>query len=210
MARFCIECGAQIKDTSKFCPVCGTEAAALDAEPQQQKPPQQPQYQQQYASAPVKKKKTGLIIIIIILVFLILAGVGAAVVINLMAGNNDETDFFKIGKDQVPSVQYILGEKRDITSVSSSISNGVSEKVIQYKVGSDQKSDMYAYALALVSDYGYAPVNDSDFTRSTGVNCLFAAESAQKGYVVTVRIDYDLSGYTLTIRRGTGTLTFPD
>jgi len=260
MAKFCTECGAQIKDTAKFCPSCGTTVVQIEqteqieqtaqpqlqvqqeipAIPQQQPPlqnpqpqpiqqqyqqPYQPQYQQppqqQYPFAPVqtKKKGKGLKIFIIIFILLVVLGGGGFFAFMAINGNipflggstvNADADFFKIGKDEVPSVKYILGETRNIASVNSSVSGGVTEKVIVYKTESNQNNEMYEYASALTNYHGYYALNDNDFTGSNGTGFQFAAHSVENGYVVIVRIDYNTSGYTLTIKRGTGTLTFDE
>jgi hypothetical protein len=62
----------------------------------------------------------------------------------------------------------------------------------------------------LCDDYGYYSTNDNNFTGPTGAGFEFAKVSDEEGFIVFVMIDYDSSGYTLTLTRGKGTLTIPD
>jgi len=134
--------------------------------------------------------------------------VGVAIGVALIVlGNTADQDFIKIGKDEVPSVKYILGETRTASSVKTSVGSGVTKKVIKYSVSENQKEEMLAYALGLTNDYGYFRLNDNDFTGPSGYGFQFAKESVEDGYLVIVTIDYDRYGYTITLSRGTGTLT---
>jgi hypothetical protein len=54
---------------------------------------------------------------------------------------------------------------------------------------------------------GKVSIDDADFTKIMGADYKFAKESKQAGYVIVVRIDYYLGGYTLTITHAKGTLT---
>jgi len=146
------------------------------------------------------------------MVLIIIAGavlvIGIIIVVALsVTGNVGDNDWIKIGKDEVPSVKLILGEKRVVTGVSSSIENGVTKKAITYSTSGNQSEEMETYALALVYDYGYYYLNEADFSDSRGTDFRFAKKSVEEGYIVVVRIDYDRSGYTVTLSRGTGTLT---
>jgi len=222
MARFCANCGAQITEGKKFCASCGQNIEepqpALQTQPvqtyqpvqqtapaEQQQYMQQPQYQQPYA--PTKKKRKVPLPVKILLGFV--AVVCVIITVALLAtGNTAKQDFIKIGKDEVPSVKYILGEERKVIGVSSSVEkNGVVKKVIEYSVAKDQNSEMFQYAQALYDDYGFVNITDNDFTGSTGTDFEFAKESVEEGCLVIVRIDYDLEGYTITLVQGEGTFT---
>ena len=143
----------------------------------------------------------------IILLALVVVIVVSIIVAFLVTGNTAKQDYIKIGKDEVPSVKLILGEERNITGVSSSVTNGVRTKEIKYSVTEHQSEEMFRYAQALVDNYGFYSLNDSDFTGDRGYGFEFAKESSEDGYIVIVRIDYDRSGYTITLSRGVGTLT---
>ena len=231
--KFCITCGAAIEQQYNQQPQAWQrppqygQPQAWQQPPQygQQQPPRQPpqqpprygqpyqQYQQQgqpyppqTGAAPQKKRRVPLALIIVIGVVVLL---GLTVgVIMLVTGNTASLDKIKIGKDEVPSVKFVLGEERNVSGVSTSIENGVTKKEIKYSVSENQNEEMYTYAVALTSDYGYFRLNDNDFTGTSGHNFQFAKESVEDGYLVIVRIDYDRYGYTITLSRGTGTLNF--
>ncbi|HAN22127.1 MAG: hypothetical protein A2Y15_01520 [Clostridiales bacterium GWF2_36_10] len=70
---FCAQCGKQMKDTDKFCPICGkatvnvqTNEPLVNEQPQQPQPQEQAQPQQQYPynAVPQKKKPNYSIIVI--------------------------------------------------------------------------------------------------------------------------------------------------
>lgn len=183
--------------------------------PMQKQPPQvQPvQYRQQQQYEPaLKKKKSPVVLILAIFGSVFVVGVVTVVlIINAVTGilkNTQETDFFEIGGDKIPSVKYILGEKKTVTGVSTSISNGIEEKIITYSVSENQNAEMREYALALIENYGYYHLNDNAFSGSVGRDFQFGANSAQEGYIIIIHIDYDTNGYTLTLTRGKGALTF--
>ena len=128
-----------------------------------------------------------------------------------MTGNTAKKDFIKIGKDEVPSVRYIVGGGRDVNGVNNSKENGITKKIISYKVSSNQNKDMERYAEALVNDYGYYYVySENDFSGPTGVDLQLVKKSVEDDYILYVRIDYDTGGYTITLTRGRGTLTILD
>ena len=78
--------------------------------------------------------------------------------------------------------------------------------VIEYKVEDDQGGDLQEYAEALIDDFNFLSVNGFDFSESRGKGIQFAKESKEEDFVVLLNIDYNSSGYTLTITRGEGTL----
>ena len=145
------------------------------------------------------------------MLFFVLLTVAVVIIVATTVGNitssTANSDFFTVGIDEVPSVKLILGEVRDVISVSKSTSSGVVEMVVKYSVSSNQNEEMFVYATALCDDYEYYRLNDNNFERSTGRDFQFATESVEDGYIVIVTIDYDTSGYTLTITRSSGTLT---
>ena len=179
------------------------------AQPQGQyaAPPQQGYPQQGGAAYAAPAPKKGLSKKLIILIAIIAAAVivGIFVVPNLLNSNADK-DFFEIGGDKVPSVKHVLDEKRSISGVSTSKSGGVEKMVIEYKVKEDQAADMKEYAEALMADFDFYSVSNFDFSGTRGKDIQLAKESDKKGFIVIVDIDYNTSGYTLTISRGEGTL----
>jgi len=124
--------------------------------------------------------------------------------------NAADEDFYELGNDRVPSVKYILGEVRDVSGVSTSVSGTTSTKIIEYSVSTNQREEMQKYALALMDDHGFYNTTAYDFSGPTGRGFDFTKESRESGYIVIVTIEYDRSGYTISIVRARGTLTIPD
>jgi len=134
-------------------------------------------------------------------------------IISLLSGtmlNTAEADYYEIGSDKVPSVKYVLGEIRDVTSVSTSTRNGVMTKTIGYNVSDDQGPEMLQYAQALMDKHGFYNITPYDFSGPTGKGFEFSRESDEEGYIIMLEINYDRSGYTITLTRGEGTLTIPE
>ena len=239
MAKFCSTCGAQSPDMAPFCDNCGASLQQYGGQPQQGggspqyggNPQQYPQqgYQggQQYPPrydysapypqggvSPPPKKKKKLLPLFIILGVLIVAGatIGILVAKGVIAtlANTAKLDYIKIGSDEVPTVKNILRGERSMTGISTSTSGGVVTKTLTYSVPIEQAEDMLDYANGLMNDYGYYSTTGYNFSERRGVGFEFAKESVERGYIVSVRIDYDSSGYTITISRYRGTLTVND
>ena len=135
--------------------------------------------------------------------------VGVVLAIILLGGSGFEKDeYFEIGGDQVPSVMYVLGETRKITSFTQSSSKSSDRIIVEYSVDSNQGDEMEEYAQALMDDFDFISVNGYDFSGKKGSDIQFAAISEEDDeYVVLVSIDYDSKGYTLTISRGEGSIS---
>lgn len=172
----------------------------------------QPQYSYQ-PSAPVKKKSKLKIILPIALLSLIgIAVVVFFVVLPGMMNKMAERDFYNIATNDVPTVKYVLGEKRTVTGISTATRlDGFQEQVVTYKSeeGENPQQDMLTYATAICDDYGFYSINDNDFSKSTGKNFRFAKESKMEGNLIIVQLDYDRTGYLVTLLHGEGTLNIP-
>ena len=232
MAKFCKNCGSPIEEGAPFCESCGTALAvdqpqepeqALEppgdqymspppppAPPQEQYTPPQGQYapppQGQYGAPPKKKLSKKLLILIIIAAFIVVAFVAGKLATGNIAGN----DFFKLGDDQIPTVKYVLGEERKITSYSTSKSGGIQETVVKYSVSENQGDEMLEYCKALMDKYGFYNTTPYDFSGAKGSGFEFMAESVEEGYLLVATVDYDKNGYVLTYKRGKGELTVYD
>ncbi|MCL2153032.1 MAG: hypothetical protein FWH57_08760 [Oscillospiraceae bacterium] len=232
--KFCVKCGAKLGQQLDVQPQVPQQPPRYEP-PQslQYESPQSPQYEPQQSAqnqqptppqyAPshpyqqypqdkppaLQKKKRRIPIVVLVLLGVVVfcaAIVGAILLFTKNIANQVNQDFISIGNDRVPSVKYILGENRAITGINSSIENGVSKKEIQYSVPENQQEDMTTYIIALREDYGYKHINDYDFSESVGVDIELAKESDEDGYIVTVRVDYNRVGYTITITREQGAL----
>ena len=180
-------------------------------QPAYQPPPGQPQPgqpQPAYAAAPAAQKKkfpTWLLIVIIAVVVVVVA----LFVANRATGNIAGQDYINMGPDQIPSVKLILGEERNISSYNSSTSGGIQTITIVYKVEENQAGEMRTYAEALMNRYEFFNTTPYNFSEPTGSDFVFAADSVEEGFIILLQIDYDTSGYTITLTRGEGTLTKP-
>lgn len=157
---------------------------------------------------PIKKKRK-LRLLWIIPAVIVLGLIAGVVIATQVTGNTAKKDYLTIGNDEVPSVKKIIGEERNVTGVSSSNQNGIKKKVITYKVSAYQREEMQEYSKALYDRYGfwYYETDESDFSGSSGVDLRMARESKDDDYIIILRIDYDMSGYEITLTRVRGTLT---
>jgi len=146
------------------------------------------------------------LLIVIIAAVVVVVALFAA---NMATGNIAGQDYIDMGPDQIPSVKLVLGEERNVSSYNSSTSNGIQTITIVYKVDENQAGDMRTYAEALMNRYEFFNTTEYDFNGPTGSGFIFATESVQEGFIILLQIDYDTSGYTITLTRGEGTLTKP-
>lgn len=140
----CPKCGTLITEGQRFCPNCGTPAAAPQSQPAQNQPVQntqgaysQPNYsqtapggyaqqpytqqtynQQAYAQPAPKKKKTGLIILIIVLAVLLVLGIGIALLVSLFK----YLDRRSAEIDYEPDFDYETDADIDLDSLDDAIS----------------------------------------------------------------------------------------
>ena len=144
-----------------------------------------------------------IIIVAVIAAFAIGGGIAAGKANEKAAG----LEYFTIGPDEVPSVMKVLGEQRKITKFNTGKSNGVDILEIKYEVDKEQGYDLSDYINVLDKDYNFKSLKPYDFNEPTGSEIEFAAKSKEDGYIIKLTIDYDEKGYSLTFRRGEGTLT---
>jgi len=228
MGKFCARCDAPLGDAAKFCASCGAQTAPQQppAEPVQHPPqyqPRQPQYQQPappYSNYPPpqphvapdaapkpKKKRTCLILLIILggfFLFIALIIGGIALVPYHSLNSASGKDHYELGKDQIPSVKLALGEKRKVMGLKKSIVNLTTTYVVTYSVpGTAQNIEARKYCAYLYEKDGFDSVTDSDFNDATG-KITYARNSADAGYELQVTIDYNESGYTVTVVKEPG------
>jgi len=267
MAKFCVNCGASLAETAKFCNGCGTrqDDEPLVQRPQYQQPPvqqpatpteqiqqpqpqqpqqqfqpqpqyqqpaaqPQPQYQQpavqpqpQYQQPPMqqpgqqltqqapqekpkKKRRIPLLVKIVgIAAFIIVVGIVVAVTVLNNAG---KADYFKFGKDQIPSVKLALGEERNMTGASTSAAAGGGQlKVFTYQVdGTGQNDDMFSYLTYLREKDGFLLLTGFDFNGAEG-SCVVGRNSVDAGYEIQLQIEYDRNGYVISILKQKGEIT---
>lgn len=152
----------------------------------------------------MKKKKK---IPVIRLLRLLLVAVAVAAIIFTIKGKRVNTDFYQIGSDKVPAIEYILGKAGDRTGESSyEAFGGVIKQHYEYQTESNQNREMAIYSRALRDEYGFISINEYDFSGAAGKNFQFAAESAEKDMVIIAQLDYNRKGYSLSLTREQGSL----
>ena len=169
---------------------------------------QQQQYQPDVppaAETKTKRRIPRVAKVIGIIVLLIAVSVTAAVVLLYSAG---KMDYFKFGNDKIPSVKLALGEERKLVGASSSAAiGGGSLKVFTYQVsGSAQNTDMVNYLMYLREKDGFLLLTGFDFNGPEGT-CVVGRNSIDDGYQLQVQIEYDRSGYIITILKQKGEIT---
>ena len=235
MAKFCPNCGTQLNDDVKFCAGCGTQINAPAAPPQGTppappppfQPPPQQQYQQfsppqpqqqQYqqfpqqqayvaAPAPAKKKGKGLKILLGILGGFVALIVLIIVIAFSAVSKAGKVDFYELGNDKIPSVKYVLGEKRKVSNTNTEIVNGVTTKELQYnEPDRDQALEMSQYITYLHDNEGFKYVTDVEFSTPEAW-AQVGRNSNDAGYQLVVQIEYNAKGYTITIVKEPGEVT---
>lgn len=147
-----------------------------------------------------KTLKIVLIVIACIFVFCILVGVIAFVV----TGNTADADEYTLGNDTIRSIKSVV-EKRQVTSISTETSNGVTTKKIEYTSDTVQ-DDLLKYTQYLRNEGGFVLTKDMDLS-VTPSTVELGKTSNDAGKLIMMTIDYDSFGYTIIIQKGAGTLT---
>lgn len=109
-----------------------------------------------------------------------------------------KADYYSLGKDQVPTIKLVVGERK-ISSVSSSISNGVTTKTYDYSSDSSYE-DIESYVTYLVEKAGYrtATLAGAEGITHYGIN------SVEEGKIILIKADVNPFGYTIEIVKGVG------
>jgi len=162
-------------------------------------------------SAPLKKGLSKKLMIIIGAAAVVVIGV-VLVLLFVFSGNSYESEeFFDVGGDMVPSVMYVLGEKREISEVTVYSSKSADKIVVEYSVSDNQGDEMEEYAGVLVDDFDFIALDEYDFSGKRGSDFQFVKVSDEDDdHIVIVTIDFNNSGYTLTIERREGELNVGD
>ena len=147
-----------------------------------------------------KTLKTVLIVIACIFVLGLLGGIIAFVT----TGNTANADEYKLGNDTIKSIKSVV-EKRQVTSVATETSNGITTKKIEY-VSDTVYDDLLKYTQYLRNDGGFALTKDMDLSLTPSTVEL-GKLSNDSGKLIMMTIEYNSLGYTIIIQKGEGTLT---
>jgi hypothetical protein len=161
-------------------------------------------------SAPPKRKGPLRVVLIVVGLVAVLGFGCCALVFGIASCSLNATaqqDYFEVAGEKVPTVKYVLGEQRTVTSVASETSGEASRQTVAYSVASGQNREMLRYATYLMEEEGFIAITDCDFDARSAEGYQFAREAAKSGFIVVVSIDYDSAGYELAINTTRGELT---
>lgn len=147
-------------------------------------------------------KKVLIIVIPIILIFIILAVVSCILIINSVnkAGN---IDYYTLGDDKIISITNIVGE-RNANNISTKKSNGIITKEYRYVNVSNTKSDISKYTEELKNN-NFVNTTDIDLSKDNDTISL-ASLSVDSDNIIIITISYDLDSYTITLKKGKGSI----
>ena len=150
-----------------------------------------------------KTLKTLIIILIPVLVLLfIIIGVSIALITKSIS-NASNMEYYNIGNDKITSITKVVG-KRKVSRISTHKSKGVATKEYQYINIKDTRSDIDTYVNELKKD-NYINTTNIDLTRRSGTIEL-ATYSVDSDNIIIIDISYNLNSYTITIKKGPGSI----
>lgn len=151
--------------------------------------------------------KKGLKIFLIVIACIVGLGLIGGAVAFLTVGNAANAEEYTMGGDTIKSIKAVV-EKREVTSISTEISNGVHTKTVHYQSDSVQ-DDLVQYVQYLREEAGFHLTKEMDLTQFPST-VQMGKESEDPGEILILTIDYDQFGYTLILQKGKGNLTFYD
>jgi hypothetical protein len=160
---------------------------------------------------PAKRRSSAVkIIAIIALAGIVIIGVIGAIT-AFLSGGVEDSGYYQIGGERLPSVAYALGEEREIVSLKTNTANGVETLSAVYDVsGAKQGEDIREYFGYLQGEDGFvmrSDTGDAAFDEKTGAEIQVWRNAVEPGYMIIVQADYDERGYTITVMRGEGQVT---
>lgn len=147
-------------------------------------------------------KRILIIVIPVILLLFILIGVLSILIINSVdkAGN---IDYYTLGDDKIISITSIVGERKT-NNISTKKSGGIITKKYTYVNVSNTKSDISKYAQELKNN-NFVNTTDIDLSKDDGTISL-ASSSIDSDNIIIITISYDLDSYTITLKKGKGSI----
>lgn len=139
-----------------------------------------------------------------ILLIIFVIGLVGGIIAFMATGNTANSEEYKLGNDTIKSIKAIV-EKRQVVSVSTKTSNGITTKTIEYKSDNVQ-DDLLKYTEYLRNEEGFSLTKDMDLSVIPSTVEL-GKNSNDTGNLIMMTIDYNSFGYTITIQKGEGTLT---
>ncbi|MBQ9023756.1 MAG: hypothetical protein IJ105_00875 [Bacilli bacterium] len=152
------------------------------------------------------KKNLFLNICIISLTFVISIIVIYLLSMSLFIMKHRESDYYLMGKDNIPSIYKVNG-KRNLYYYKSSNKNNNDIKVFKYRNIEDVKSDLTNYIDELKDNYNYAYTSDIDLSDNNG-SIELSSNSVDIDKIIIINITYDKSSYVIKITKGKGNINF--
>ncbi len=143
-------------------------------------------------------------IVLIVIACIFVLGLLGGIIAFIATGNTANADEYKFGNDTIKSIKSIV-EKRQVTSVSTETSNGVTTKKIEYK-SDTVYDDLLKYTQYLRNEGGFILTKNMNLS-VTPSTVEFGKTSNDSGKLIMMTIDYNSFGYTIIIQKGEGTLT---
>lgn len=139
-----------------------------------------------------------------ILLIIFVIGLIGGIIAFMATGNTANAEEYKLGNDTIKSIKAIV-EKRQVVSVSTETSDGITTKTIEYKSDNVQ-DDLLKYTEYLRNEEGFSLTKDMDLSVIPSTVEL-GKNSNDTGNLIMMTIDYNSFGYTITVQKGEGTLT---
>lgn len=150
-----------------------------------------------------KTLKTILIVIICTMLLLfILIGIFFLFITKTLT-NVGNVDYYTIGEDKIISITNVVG-KRKINSISTKKEKGITIKKYTYIDVDDVKSDIEKYVDDLKNN-NYITTSNIDLSKDNN-NISLATYSIDENNIIIINIAYDLESYTITIKKGKGSI----
>ena len=143
-------------------------------------------------------------IVLIVVACIFVLGLLCGIIAFVATGNTANADEYKLGNDTIKSIKSVV-EKRQVTSVATETSNGITTKRIEY-VSDTVYDDLLKYTQYLRNDGGFALTKDMNLS-ITPSTVELGKLSNDSGKLIMITIEYNSFGYTIIIQKGEGTLT---
>lgn len=144
-----------------------------------------------------KKKK----FLIVILVGIILAAAGVGFAFFKFSQVQNLVDY-TIGGESFQAITGVVGPRK-VTSIHTSIENGVTTKSYLYHTENAQE-DMRKYETYLLSEGGFAPIYGK--MEGGNGNVQYGKQSEESGKILYITIEFTPFNYTVSIQKGEGYL----
>lgn len=142
-------------------------------------------------------------IVLIVIACICVLGLIGCIIAFATTGNTANAEEYKLGNDTIKSIKSVV-EKRQVTSVSTEVSNGITTKRIEYKSDTVQ-DDLVKYTQYLRNEGGFSLTKNMDLL-VTPSTVELGKTSNDSGKLIIMTIDYNSTGYTIIMQKREGTL----